>query len=194
MDGPLAALLWLLLEGGLPVTVAGPAGSGPHALLEALDDMRPAGKPLPRSRLPAVVEAESLAALLALLSGPPNQASDDELRNLGVVVVLGEALGGSSRVVSAHYLRPVERDREGHLQRRPPAVLATWDQAAGRFDDFAWGILPELAARIGMEPGAFADERSRRAAHLEGLVAAGVTGRTWGGPAGDRPGRTISRS
>ncbi|MGH2407994.1 MAG: hypothetical protein ACRDF7_07960, partial [Candidatus Limnocylindrales bacterium] len=140
-------------------------------------DLRPAGRPLPRSRLPAVVEADSLATLLGLLAGPPFSASDDELRNLGIVLILAAASGGSSRVASAHYIRPVERDAQGHLQRRPPAVLATWDQAGGGFDDFAWGILPELAARIAMEPGALTDERARRAKYLEGLVDAGITGR-----------------
>ena len=36
--------------------------------------------------------------------------------------------------------------REGHIQRRPPAVLATWVRwRPTRFDHFAWGMTPELA-------------------------------------------------
>jgi hypothetical protein len=177
MDARLAALLWLLLEGGLPVTVAGPKGSGRHALLEALADLRPAGVALPRSRLPTVFEADSLVMLQTLLTGPPHGASDDELRNLGIVLILDHAAGGSARVNAAHYVRPVERDGQGHIQRRPPAVLSTWDPASGGFDDFGWGIVSELAARVAMEAADFADERVRRAAYLEGLAGAGVTGR-----------------
>jgi hypothetical protein len=110
------------------------------------------------------------------MAAPPLAATDDELRNLGVVLVLGRT-GAAARVVAAHYVRPVERDGQGHIQRRPPAVLATWDQTSARFDDYAWGIVSELAPRIGMEPQAFSDERASRAVYLEGLTAAGVTGR-----------------
>jgi len=69
--------------------------------------------------------------------------ADDEQRALGLVVVVG---GG--RAAAVHYIRPVERDREGHLQRRPPAVLSTWDDARGTVEHFAWAMTPELAARI----------------------------------------------
>ena len=175
MDAGLAALLWQLAEGGLPVTVAGPSGSGRHALIDALMELRRAGVPLPPSRLPAVVEADSLAAVNARLAEPPFRAGEDELRTLGVVLILARGADARPRVVAAHYVRPVERDGQGHVQRRPPAVLSTWDPASGAFDDYAWGILPELAARVAMEPRAFEAERERRAAYLSGLVAAGVT-------------------
>jgi hypothetical protein len=177
MDAGLAALLWQLVEGGVPVTVAGPAGSGRRALLEVLAELRPTGTPLPPSRLPAIVEADSLAAINERLAAPPFGASHDELRSLGVVLILGRTATGLPRVIAAHYLRPLERDGHGHLQRRPPAVLATWDPASGAFDDYAWGIMPELAARIGLDPATFEAERGRRAAYLSGLVAAGVTDR-----------------
>ncbi|MEZ4598033.1 MAG: hypothetical protein R3C32_15195 [Chloroflexota bacterium] len=52
------------------------------------------------------------------------------------------------RVTAAHYLRPIERDVGGHIQRRPPAVLATWDPTADAFDHFAWGVTGELADRV----------------------------------------------
>lgn len=175
LDPPLAALLWQLMEGGLPVTVAGPAGSGRHALLAALGELRPAPVARQRSRLPDVVEADSLIALDALLAAPPYGADGDELRTLGVVLILGAAGRDRPGVCVAHYVRPLELDGHGHVQRRPPAVLASWDPAAGRFDDYAWGILSELAARVGVEPRAFSTERLRRAAYLAGLAAAGVT-------------------
>jgi hypothetical protein len=177
MDAPLAALLWQLAEGGVPVTVAGPAVSGRRALLDALLELRSSAPLPPRSRLPAVIEADSLAAVNDRLAAPPYAASHDELRALGVVLILGRAATGLPRIMAAHYVRPLERDGHGHVQRRPPAVLATWDPASGGFDDYAWGIMPELATRVAVEPGAFEAERGRRAAYLDGLVAAGVTDR-----------------
>jgi hypothetical protein len=175
LDAGLAALLWQLAEGGLPVTVAGPSGSGRQALVDAMMELRRAGVPLPPSRLPAVVEADSLAAVNARLAEPPFRAAEDELRTLGVVLILARATEARPRVVAAHYVRPVEQDGQGHVQRRPPAVLSTWDPSRGAFDDYAWGILPELAARVAVDPPTFAAERDRRATYLEALVAAGVT-------------------
>jgi hypothetical protein len=115
--------------------------------------------------LAASIEADSLEAVLERLGGPPVRAGADELSWLGLVVVLGvpdpaDADPGDQgrgavreRVVAAHWLRPVARDAHGHLQRLGPAVLATWDAAAGRWAHFAWGVLPELAMRIGRRPG-----------------------------------------
>ena len=56
---------------------------------------------------------------------------------------------GVLRVLAAHYLRPVARDVHGHVQRLPPAVLATWNPTAGAFDHFAWGVVGELGGRSG---------------------------------------------
>jgi len=61
-------------------------------------------------------------------------------------------------------------------QRLGPAVLATWDRTRDTFEDFSWGITPELAFRVGVKPGDFEREVDRRTAFLDGLVAAGVTG------------------
>jgi hypothetical protein len=80
------------------------------------------------------------------------------------------------RVVAAHYVRPVARDGAGHVQRLGPAVLATWDAPGDRFEDFAWGIAPELAERVRRRAGDFDAERDRRAAYLDGLVRAGAAG------------------
>jgi hypothetical protein len=95
------------------------------------------------------------------LTTEPVAATEDELARLGVVLILDD-VGGTDRVVAAHYLRPVARDAHGHVQRMPPAVIATWDPARGRFEHFAWGITAELADRIGMRPAELEREQARR--------------------------------
>lgn len=167
LDAQLAAVLWLLIEGGVPVVVAGEPDSGRSALLAALRELAgPGARPPLPSRLPAIVDAGSLEEVRASFAAPPLVASDDELRGLGVVVVIDVVAPGRRRVKAAHYVRPVERDGHGHLQRRPPAVLATWDPVYDTFDDFAWGVLPELAERVGREPAEFERDLTRRAARL----------------------------
>jgi hypothetical protein len=90
---------------------------------------------------------------------------EDGVRRLGVVIVLVETAAGL-RCAAVHYLRPTERDGQGHLQRRPPAVLAAWDEAADTFEDYAWGITPELADRIGRSQADLEERRSTRARFL----------------------------
>lgn len=129
--------------------------------------------------LGATIHAESLEEVLAALGDVEVGLTDDELSRLGIVVILRalrDARSGAvvRRVVAAHYVRPVVRDAAGHVQRLGPAVLATWDPAADRFEDFAWGIAPELAERVGRRAGDLEAERARRAAYLEGLVRAGL--------------------
>ncbi|HEX5465759.1 MAG TPA: hypothetical protein VFW92_03685 [Candidatus Limnocylindrales bacterium] len=143
--------------------------------------------------LATTARAGSLQELLAGLERAPVGLSQDELRRLGLVLVVGRVappapvghdLQPLHRVVAAHYLRPLDRDRQGHVQRQPPAVLATWDAASDTFEHFAWGVLPELGARFGRPPGAVERE-------LAGLVASLTpTGRSAGGgsPGGRSPG------
>ena len=112
--------------------------------------------PLPRLRMPdglrralaasagGVVVADSLDAVLRL-AGAPFGALPDAARDLGVVVV-----HDGRRVTAAHYLRPVERDVQGHLQRRPPATLGAWNEREARFDHYGWAIHDELATRAGL--------------------------------------------
>jgi len=132
--------------------------------------------------LGATIHADSLEEVFAALRSPPVAVTDDELSRLGVVLVLravapaaGDlASGPARRVVAAHYVRPVFRDVHGHVQRLPPAVLATWDPDEDRFEHFAWGIVPELAARVGRKAGDFTAEHDRRRDYLAGLAEAGV--------------------
>ena len=142
------------------------------------------------------LHADSLEEVFEQLGAPPVSLSEDEVRRLGVVVILrligpdGEVLHypeGSMeaefgplqpavrrRAVAVHYLRPVERDGHGHLQRRPPAVLATWDRAGDCFEHFAWGVTSELAERVGRSQSDFEAEHAARRDFLRGLVEAGI--------------------
>jgi hypothetical protein len=128
--------------------------------------------------LAATVHAESLADVFAVLGGPGVGAAADELSALGLVLIVRavDGLRASSRrrVVAAHYVRPLARDAHGHTQRLDPAVLATWEPATDEHEDFSWGVLPEVAARIGARSGDLDLERDRRADYLDALVAAGV--------------------
>ncbi len=125
--------------------------------------------------LGATIHAESLEELFDLLEPPPVSLSEDEIRRLGVVLFLRRLPSDARRLVAAHYLRPVERDGEGHLQRRPPVVLATWDRSRDEFDHFGWGATPELAMRVGRSQAEFERELTLRAAFLRELVSAGRT-------------------
>ena len=131
--------------------------------------------------LGATIHAESLEEVLDELGGAEVGLTGDELSRLGVVLILRalrDRANGAPvrRVVAAHYVRPVARDAAGHVQRLGPAVLATWDPLEDRFEDFAWGIVPELAERVGRRAGDFEAERERRATYLDGLVRAGAGG------------------
>ena len=94
--------------------------------------------------------------------------TDDEASFLGVVLVVDRRAeaGGEPRVTAAHYLRPLVRDAGGHPRRQRPAVLAAWEPGGDRWEDFAWGIGPDLAERCRMRAGDFEAERERRAALL----------------------------
>lgn len=125
--------------------------------------------------LGATIHAESLGDVFDQLMPPPVALTEDEIRRLGVVLILRRLPSGERRVVAAHYFRPVERDGEGHLQRRPPIVLATWDPARDEFDHFGWGAAPELALRVGRSQAEFERELTLRAAFLREVVSAGRT-------------------
>jgi len=172
IDAELAALLWILVEGGVPVLVCGPEadtdlGSIAAGLTEAAPNRDLADRP---GRKPGTtLRAGSLKEAFALLAAEPFNLSDDEQRALGLVLIVR---GG--RAVAVHYVRPVERDKEGHLQRRPPAVLATWDQDRGTFEHFAWAMAPELAARIGTTQAQLEDLQRERIHTLSHVISAHV--------------------
>jgi hypothetical protein len=128
-----------------------------------------------RSGLATTVEADDLAGVLAVLARQGLTA--DEVAFLGCVLVVRTPpeVAGRPRVVAAHYLRPLVRDAGGHPRRLEPAVLAAWDPRGDRWEDFAWGIVPDLAERARLRAGDFETERARRAVAL----------------AGDAPGRTV---
>ena len=131
--------------------------------------------------LVATIEEPDLAGVLERLGRPPVNTDEDERSRLGIVLALGE-VGRWARVLAAHYVRPVARDQHGHVQRLPPAVLATWNMTTDAFDHFAWGVLPELADRIGRRPVELEREQARLAAELR---ASGVRPT----PRRSRPGR-----
>lgn len=196
LDAELAALTWLLVEGGVPLVVAVPpgrAGAGGQLVAGVIGSVR-AGEdvgglvtPLTAAgasslirgrRAGGVLEAASLGDVRAKLGSGPLPLTPDQLTFLGCVVVLGESAGarrGRLRVTAAHYVRPLARDAHGHSQRLDPAVLATWDERLGRYEHFAWGVLPEIAARLGRRAGDLEADLHHRRDDLAGLAKAGVT-------------------
>ncbi len=118
----------------------------------------------------ATTRGRRLEDVLSGLAALPVGAMDDELTRLGLVLILAPTDDGLMRVTAAHYLRPVARDAEGHVHRFAPAVLATWDATAGRFEHFSWAITDELAGRIGISTADLEREQARRA----GLLAGGA--------------------
>lgn len=162
--------------------LAGEIGAGPPAQTTG-DRARLVVRAVGRGfGLAATAQAARLEDLLDLLRHRPIALTDDELSNLGVVLILADrpvdraAHHGPGpdlrRVVAAHYLRPLARDAHGHPQRLPPAVLATWDERIARFEHFFWGVAAELAGRVGRRTGDFERERERRSATLTALAAA----------------------
>jgi hypothetical protein len=125
--------------------------------------------------LAATIHGDSLDDVLVQLREPPVRLTDDELSRLGVVLILRRVGDGRRRVTAAHYVRPVVRDVHGHLQRLGPAVLATWDPRTDAFEQFGWGVTPELAMRVDMPAGDFELEVASRRTLLERLALDGVT-------------------
>jgi len=175
LDAPLAACVWLLSEGGVSVVVAGDDPAASERLAEVLDVFgRP---PALLAAFPRSLRASSLEEVQDRLAEPPYALTEDAIRSVGVVLVVRTLADGRRRIGAAHYVRPLEQDPHGHVQRRPPALLAAWDADSDRFDDYAWGITAELAGRVGREPAAFERARAERATLLEELAAAGVVAR-----------------
>ena len=134
----------------------------------------------------ATIHADRLEDVHDQLRRFPVGLTDDELTYLGLVLIVRATRRADGRVqrqvVAAHYARPVGRDEHGHVQRLPPAVLAVRDEPSGRLEHFAWGVMPELAARIRPAGRRARDppERASRAPVRAGPNRADGTGR---GPA-----------
>lgn len=120
----------------------------------------------------ATMSGSSLDDALNALHRADVGTDPDERSRLGVVLALADD-AGTPRVVAAHYVRPVALDTHGHVQRQPPAVLATWNAVADRWDHFAWGVVPDLAGRLGVRPIELEREQARRAGVLAVPGAAG---------------------
>ena len=161
LDPGLAALLWLLAEHGLPLTVASPDRAAAERMRGAIVAAAGTGRSARLAPAGGVMLADSLEGVLRLLGG--DAVLNDATRDLGLVVI-----HDGRRVRSAHYVRPVERDGAGHLQRRPPAVLADWNERAARFDDFSWAVTDELATRAGLTRNELEEQRDSRRDQLSG--------------------------
>ena len=206
LDPGLVALTWLLVEGGVPLIVTGGAASGARAELAgaflSIDPDRAFlvvdadVDPPTLARLSALlqggaglavnVSAGDLSAALERLHAAPGQLPYDAVRRLGIVVTAEQtARGVRCRIV--HYLRPTERDGQGHVQRRPPAILASWDEVTDRYDDYAWAITPELAERVGRSQAELEDRRRERAELLAAAASlAHITAGEWEGRVRER--------
>jgi hypothetical protein len=119
----------------------------------------------------ATMDGDGLDDVLNALHAPAVGTDPDERSRLGVVLALADD-AGTPRVVAAHYVRPVALDTHGHVQRQPPAVLATWNPGADRWDHFAWGVMPDLAGRLGIRPIELEREQVRRARILVEVAGA----------------------
>ena len=201
LDAELAALVWLLVEGNVPLLVIGPPerlGAAAQLLGGILGSVRaevdiaelasPMGRTAIRKlvrgrRAGGVIGGDSLEDVFRILASGPLPVSDDELTFLGCALVLGPGqtiadgsrARGRLRVTAAHYVRPLARDAHGHAQRLGPAVLATWNAERGHYEHFAWGVLPEIASRLGRRAGDLELDLHHRRDDLGGLVKGNVT-------------------
>jgi len=122
----------------------------------------------------ATIHADRLEDIHESLGDREVGLTQDELSYLGLVLIVRPMRGRDGhlhrRLVAAHYARPVGRDEHGHVQRLPPAALAVRDDAGDRLEHFAWGVMPELAIRLGRPAGDLEREQLERAAILAGLA------------------------
>ena len=131
------------------------------------------------SGIGAAIHADRLEDVHDQLGARPVGATDDELSYLGLVLIARAWREPDGtvvrRVVAAHYERPVGRDEHGHVQRLPPAVIAARDERTDTLEHFAWGVMPELAIRLGRKAGDLERDQAERADVLRALQAAGTT-------------------
>ncbi len=127
-----------------------------------------------RPRDPAPQRPPAEQRLAEQEAGEPGDHRADDHLDVGEAGVLGEERAGERHEAVGeaeaedHHAVHVERDGAGHLQRRPPAVLADWNERAGRFDDFSWAVTADLADRIGLTRQELEDQRDSRGDQLSG--------------------------
>jgi hypothetical protein len=181
IDAQLCALLWMLVERGVPFVAAARDVAAAEKLRSALGVLAVEAAATDDGAIPGgTVLGDSLEDVLRLSgSASYGQEIGDEARDLGVVCILKQrTVGPGFLVTSAHYVRPIERDAAGHLQRRPPALLTAWDAGVQRFDHFFWAITDELATRVDLDAYEFEVSHRRRTQLLDDLCAAGVLERS----------------
>jgi hypothetical protein len=177
IDIDLAALVLVLVERGVPLIVAGVEQDVAEKLRRAFAARVFAEQPTRDALAGGVVIGASLEDVLHRLGASADAHHDhdvpDEVRDVGIVLVVRDG-----RVSVAHYVRPIERDAAGHLQRRPPAVLAAWNDEAARMDSFHWAVTDELAARAGITREQLENDRDSRARALSMTTTAADTPRS----------------
>jgi hypothetical protein len=126
----------------------------------------------------ATIHADRLEDVHDALRSHDVGLTDDELTYLGLILIVRPERGPDGqvrrRVAAAHYARPVGRDEHDHVQRLPPAVVAARDERTDRLEHFAWGVMPELAIRLGRKAGDLENDQAERATLLSRLVDEGV--------------------
>ncbi|HEY7935617.1 MAG TPA: hypothetical protein VID26_00650 [Candidatus Limnocylindrales bacterium] len=177
LDAPLAGLVSIMVEHGLPLVVAArsdawAAGWAGTAVRDALGRTLlgcalPPARPV-RTSAPVTADAGSLEAVLARMPLLSSESADDAGARVALVLVLGTD-ADTWRVSAAHLLRPPLRDGHGHLQRQGPAVLATWDPGPQRFEHFSWAVTAELARLVDRKAGDLEGEIAARTDLLAGL-------------------------
>jgi hypothetical protein len=141
-----------MAEHGVPLTIASLDRPVAAAVRRAFADQVRAVQPARDAIAGGVVLAGSLEDVLRVLGGSADIS--DDTRDLGIVLVFSDG-----KLAVAHYVRPIERDAAGHLQRRPPAVLSARDHQSGTLDHFYWAYTDELATRAGITRQELEDEQ-----------------------------------
>lgn len=159
LDADIAALVVVLAEHGIPLVVASTDRAAAEDLRRAFVEQVRQAQPSRDSIGGGVVLGGSFQDVLHVLGG--GDEVTDDTRDLGVVLIVRDG-----RLAVAHYVRPVERDAAGHLQRRPPAVLSARDSSSGVLDHFYWAYTGELATRAGVTRHELEDEQDARARRL----------------------------
>ncbi len=161
----------MLAEHGVPLLIASADRISAERARKAFSDQVRSAQPSRDALAGGVVLGASLEDVLRVLGG--GKEISDDTRDLGVVLILRDG-----RVQIAHYVRPIERDAAGHLQRRPPAVLAAREATSGVMDHFYWALTEELATRAGMTRHELEDEHQAGSSRLSVATVKADTSRS----------------